>query len=113
MEKALPAEDGLMLEFEQAAELAQRFLDEEVGPGFPMLLLRDEHARVGKELFFDCQSAAYLRSGDLSDMAVGIGCVCVDMETGACRLLGAVESAEMGLFDDDEDRMTEEERSPE
>jgi hypothetical protein len=103
-----------MLEFEQAAELAQRFLDEEAGgPDFPIVLLKDEHVRVGKEIFFDCQSAAYLRSGDLSDMAVGIGCVCVDMETGACRLLGAVESAEMGLFDDDEERAAGEERPPE
>ncbi|MEE1938025.1 hypothetical protein V1L54_01085 [Streptomyces sp. TRM 70361] len=110
VEKVLPTEDGLMLEFEQAAELAQKFLDEEVGsPDFPMALVRDEHARIGKELFFDCQSAAYLESGDLSDMAIGTGYVCVDLETGACRLLGAVESVQMGLFEDDEESMDEEE----
>ncbi|PJE94179.1 hypothetical protein CUT44_28215 [Streptomyces carminius] len=102
-----------MLSIERAAELARRFLDEEVGtPDFPFELIEEQHARVGKDIFFDCQSAAYLRSGDLSDMAIGTGYVCVDGETGACRLLGAVESLEMGLFEDDEEDMDEEEERP-
>jgi hypothetical protein len=99
-ERVLPAEDGLMPSIERAAELARRFLTEEVGtPDFPFALIEEQHARVGRNIFFDCQSAAYPRSGDPSDMAVGTGCVRVDGETGACRLLGAVESVEPGTCD--------------
>ena len=95
----LAAEDGLMLDIEQAAGLAQRFLDERVGPGdVPLALVEGERAQAGGVFYFGCQSAAYLRSGDFRDMAIGVGYVAVDGETGKCRMLGAVESAELDLF---------------
>ncbi|QGZ52663.1 hypothetical protein GPZ77_00080 [Streptomyces sp. QHH-9511] len=88
-----------MLDFEEVARRARAFLDEEWShEGMKVVLVEQQHARVGREIFFECQSDAYLRSGDPSDMAVGIGYVCVDAETGACRMLGAVESAILDLF---------------
>ncbi|WP_405466896.1 YrhB family protein [Streptomyces jietaisiensis] len=88
-----------MMEVEEAAELAQRYLDEAVShEGMTFALVEGEHAQIGSEFYFDCQSAAYLRSGDIRDMAVGVGYVCVNGETGECRLLGAVESARLDLF---------------
>lgn len=47
---------------------------------------------------FGWQSVGYHRSGDFRDMAIGTGYVCVDGETGQCRMLGALESAETDLF---------------
>ncbi|MET9763119.1 YrhB domain-containing protein [Streptomyces sp. NPDC006372] len=88
-----------MLDIEQAAKLAQRFLDERAGPGVtPLALVEGERTQVGAVFYFDCQSDAYLRSGDFRDMAIGVGHVAVDGETGKCSMLGAVESAELDLF---------------
>ncbi|MFE9725751.1 hypothetical protein ACFYQ5_19670 [Streptomyces sp. NPDC005794] len=88
-----------MLDIEEATALAENFLDQEVShEGMTLALIEGERAPVGRKFYFDCQSAAYLRSGDPRDMAVGTGYVCVDGETGECRLLGAVESAELDLF---------------
>ncbi|MFF6877016.1 MULTISPECIES: hypothetical protein [unclassified Streptomyces] len=88
-----------MLDIEEATRLTQRFLDEEVSrEGMPFALVEGERAQVGSMFYFDCQSVAYLRSGDLRDMAIGTGYVCVDGETGKCRMLGAVESAKLDLF---------------
>ncbi|MGV9275603.1 YrhB domain-containing protein [Streptomyces griseosporeus] len=93
------SEDVLILDSEQAAGLAQRFLEEEAGPGdVPLALVEGARAQVGNVYYFDCQSVSYLRSGDLRDMAIGVGCVAVDGETGTCRILGAVESAALNLF---------------
>lgn len=88
-----------MMEVEEAAELAQRYLDETVShEGMPFALIEGEHAQIGKKFYFDCQSVAYLRSGDIRDMAVGVGYVCVNGDTGECCMLGAVESARLDLF---------------
>ncbi|WP_234542270.1 YrhB domain-containing protein [Streptomyces shenzhenensis] len=88
-----------MLDIEEAARLAQRFLDEETGPGdAPLALVAEERAQVGGLYYFGCQSVAYLRSGEFRDMAIGMAGVSVDAETGACRVLGAVEAAELDLF---------------
>ncbi|MFF5966914.1 YrhB domain-containing protein [Streptomyces collinus] len=88
-----------MLRIEQAARRAQQFLGEEAGSGeVPLALVETERAQVGGVFYFGCQSAAYLRSGDFRDMAIGVGYVAVDGETGKCRMLGAAESAELDLF---------------
>ncbi|MFD9278513.1 hypothetical protein ACFWD7_14660 [Streptomyces mirabilis] len=88
-----------MLTIEEATKLAERFLDEEVSHGGMAFALVDgERTLVGSTFYFDCQSVAYLRSGDSRDMAIGTGYVCVDGETGKCRMLGAVESAKLDLF---------------
>lgn len=52
----------------------------------------------GGTVDFDWQSVDYHRSGDFRDMAIGTGYVCVDGETGQCRMLGALESAGTDLF---------------
>ncbi len=88
-----------MLNVEDAAVLAQNFLDQQVShEGMALALVEGESAHVGGDFYFDCQSAAYLRDGDPRDMAVGTGYLRVDGKTGECRLLGAVESAELDLF---------------
>jgi hypothetical protein len=88
-----------MLDMAAATVLAQRFLDRQVScAGMTFALVDGDRALVGGDFFFDCQSTAFLSSGDLREMAVGTGYVCVDGETGECRLLGAVESAELDLF---------------
>ncbi|MFJ3639273.1 hypothetical protein ACIPRD_05915 [Streptomyces sp. NPDC090108] len=88
-----------MLDMEHAARLAQEFLDREVShEGMAFALVEGEYAQVEGTFYFDCQSVAYLHSGDPSDMAVGTGYICVDGETGHCRLMGAVESAKLNLF---------------
>ncbi|MEU1487188.1 hypothetical protein [Streptomyces sp. NPDC005752] len=79
--------------------LAQNFLDQQVShKGMAFALVDGECAHVGDDFYFDCQSAAYLRDGDPRDIAVGTGYLRVDGKTGDCRLLGAVESAELDLF---------------
>ncbi|MFD5872666.1 hypothetical protein [Streptomyces sp. NPDC060322] len=88
-----------MLNVEDAAVLAQNFLDQQVShEGMTLALVEGERAQVGRDFYFDCQSAAYLRDGDPRDMAVGTGYLRVDGNTGECRLLGAVESAKLDLF---------------
>lgn len=62
-----------------------------------LALAEGERAQVAGDFCFDCQSAAYLRDGDPRDIAVGTGYLRVDGNTGECRLLGAVESAELDL----------------
>nr|WSY51870.1 hypothetical protein OG999_18195 [Streptomyces sp. NBC_00886] len=88
-----------MLNIEEATKLAQTFLDEEVShEGMAFALVDGERTLVDSTFYFDCQSVAYLRSGALRDMAIGTGYVCVDGETGKCRMLGAAESAKLDLF---------------
>ncbi|MFJ8856777.1 hypothetical protein [Streptomyces sp. NPDC102437] len=88
-----------MPNIEEVAELAAVFLEERVSnESMPIALIEGEHAQVGSEIMFDCQSVAYIRSGDLRDMAIGIGHVAVNTDTGECRLVGAVEAAELDLF---------------
>ncbi|MFH8474214.1 hypothetical protein [Streptomyces sp. NPDC018000] len=88
-----------MLDMEEATRLAQEFLDKKVShEGITFALVEGSRTQVGNSFYFDCQSVAYLRSGDLRDMAVGSGYVRVDGETGECRMLGATESARLDLF---------------
>ncbi|MER7999134.1 hypothetical protein [Streptomyces sp. NPDC095613] len=88
-----------MLDMEEATRLARNFLDEKAShEGTAFALTEGERAQVGHTYYFDCQSAAYLRSGDLRDMAIGTGYVSVDGETGTCRMLRATESARLDLF---------------
>lgn len=88
-----------MLNIEEATKLAQKFLDEKVShEGTALALVEGERAQVGSTFYFDCQSVAYLRTGDLRDLAVGTGYVRVDGETGECHMLGATESAQLDLF---------------
>ncbi|MFF8366874.1 hypothetical protein ACF05F_33365 [Rhodococcus erythropolis] len=88
-----------MLDMEEATRLAKKFLDEKVShEGMVFELVEGERAQVGSTFYFDCQSVAYLRTGELRDMAVGTGYVSVDGETGECRMLGATESAQLDLF---------------
>ncbi|MDX2542050.1 hypothetical protein ACOT81_32175 [Streptomyces sp. WI04-05B] len=88
-----------MLDIEEATSLAQKFLEEEVShEGMTFGLAEGECAQIGSTIYFGCQSVSYLRSGDMKDMAVGTGYVCVDGETGDCRMLGAIESAQLDLF---------------
>lgn len=90
-----------MISTERAAAIAQDFLDDEVsGPETKMVLVPGAHAVVEGSFYFDCQSEAYLDSGDPSEMAIGVGYVCVDGNTGACWMLGVVEAARLSLFDD-------------
>ncbi|MGF1339727.1 hypothetical protein ACQSMD_06330 [Streptomyces flavovirens] len=99
MAELLSPEDRLMLDMEDAAVLAQNFLDQQVShEGMTFALVEGARAQVGNDFYFDCQSAAYLRDGNPRDMAVGTGYLRVDGKTGECRLLGAVESAELDLF---------------
>ncbi|MFJ4972984.1 hypothetical protein [Streptomyces sp. NPDC088755] len=99
MAELLSPEDRLMLNVEDAAVLAQNFLDQQVShEGLALALVGGERAQVGGDFFFGCQSAAYLRDGDPRDIVVGTGYLRVDGNTGECRLLGAVESAELDLF---------------
>ncbi|MFF4219315.1 MULTISPECIES: hypothetical protein [Streptomyces] len=101
METFRTLKGGLLLNFEQAVELANEFLAEEAKkPGVPLVLDNEYQAQAEGKFYFGCQSAAYIKSRQLSDMIIGTGCVCVDGETGTVRLLGAVESAELGLFGD-------------
>ncbi|MFF4675189.1 hypothetical protein ACFY1C_36505 [Streptomyces sp. NPDC001279] len=88
-----------MLSMEEASRLAAEFLKKTVSSeSMPMALVEGEHAHVESEIMFDCQSVAFIRSGDPRDMAIGIGYVAVNAETGECRLLGAVEAADLDLF---------------
>ncbi|MFC5173702.1 hypothetical protein [Streptomyces mutomycini] len=88
-----------MLDIAAATVLAQDFLDRQVShEGMTFALAEGESVRVGAAFYFDCQSTAFLSSGDLRDMAVGTGYVCVDGDTGECRQLGAVESAGLDFF---------------
>lgn len=88
-----------MLDIAAATVLARDFLDRHVSDeGMMFALAEGEHARVDGVFYFDCQSTAFLSSGDPREMAVGTGYVCVDGETGECHLLGAVESAGLDLF---------------
>ncbi|MFE0913986.1 hypothetical protein ACN6LI_005395 [Streptomyces violaceoruber] len=88
-----------MLDMEEATRLARQFLDQKVShEGMAFALVEGERAQVGTAFYFDCQSVAYLRTGDLRDMAIGTGYVRVDGETGECRMLGATESAQLDLF---------------
>ncbi|AZQ73512.1 hypothetical protein EKH77_21880 [Streptomyces luteoverticillatus] len=86
-------------EFRRPAELAHAFLAEEAErTGLPLTLNERNYELVNGDFIFDVQSPAYIESGKNSDMLIGIGYVCVDGETGECRMLGVEESAELELF---------------
>ncbi|WP_228988727.1 hypothetical protein [Streptomyces sp. DH8] len=88
-----------MLSGKDAAVLTQNFLEQQAsheGTGFA--LVEGVRAQVRGDFSFDCQSAAYLRDGDLRDIAAGTDYLRVDGHTGECRLLGAVESAGLDPF---------------
>ncbi|CAM5250903.1 hypothetical protein GCM10010329_07800 [Streptomyces spiroverticillatus] len=83
---------------ESARERAARFLEAGNRTAEMPLALTDGEPQVrGSVLYFDCQSTAYLRTGNWRDLAIGSGPVAVDLETGECRLTGSMETAELGL----------------
>lgn len=80
----------------RARELAEEFL--RTAPlATEFALLPQAPARRGNVVYFGCQSAAYLRTGHWSDLAVGNGPVAVDLNTGACRMLSSVEARQSEL----------------
>ncbi|MFJ9260254.1 hypothetical protein ACIRP4_08245 [Streptomyces bacillaris] len=92
-----------MISCEQAAELARAYIDEDAHNSAVELVPIDGHsAVVGNYAYFGYQDRRYLETGDPSFMVIGIGPVRVDLVTGACTTLGAVEAAEMDLFEIDE-----------
>ncbi|MFJ9330115.1 hypothetical protein ACIRPN_26695 [Streptomyces sp. NPDC101230] len=99
MAELLFPEDRLTLSVKDAPVLTQNFLEQQAShEGMALARVEGERARVGGDFSFDCQSAADLRAGDLRGVVVGTGYLRVDGNTGECRLLGAVESAELDLF---------------
>ncbi|AGK80089.1 YrhB [Streptomyces microflavus DSM 40593] len=92
-----------MISYEQAAELARTYVDEDPLNSEVELVPIDGHsAVVGDHAYFGYQDRRYLETGDPSFMVVGTGPVRVDLATGECTTLGAVEAAEMDLFETDE-----------
>ncbi|MER6634116.1 hypothetical protein ACIPM5_20775 [Streptomyces microflavus] len=92
-----------MISYEQAAELARTYVDEDPLNSEVELVPIDGHsAVVGDHAYFGYQDRRYLETGDPSFMVVGTGPVRVDLVTGECTTLGAVEAAEMDLFETDE-----------
>lgn len=87
-----------MLDIEQAAGPAQRFLDERAEPGdVPLALVAGGRPQVGSVFYFDCQSVACLRSGDFrafpsrvrvgSARADGTAQVIRSLDDTACRVV--------------------------
>ncbi|MFE7618032.1 hypothetical protein [Streptomyces sp. NPDC057496] len=92
-----------MISLEHAAELARRYVDEDpLNDQADLIPIEGYVAVVGEAAHFGFQNRAYLETGDPSLMIIGIGPVRVDLTTGECRMLGAVEAREMDLFDVDE-----------
>ncbi|MFJ2899382.1 hypothetical protein ACIO87_31455 [Streptomyces sp. NPDC087218] len=92
-----------MISPEHAAELARRYVDEDpLNDQAGLLPIEGYAAVVGEAAYFGFRNRAYLETGDPSLVIVGIGPVRVDLLTGECRMLGAVEAREMDLFDVDE-----------
>ncbi|AZM59141.1 MULTISPECIES: hypothetical protein [unclassified Streptomyces] len=92
-----------MISLERAAELARTFVDEDPRTSQVDLIPIDgEAAVVDGAAYFGYQNRGYLETGDPSRMTIGIGPVRVDLTTGACRMLGAVEAGRLGLFEADE-----------
>ncbi|MEU1466279.1 hypothetical protein ABZ467_37860 [Streptomyces sp. NPDC005727] len=92
-----------MISLEHAAELARHYVAEDpLNAHVDLVPVEGAATVVGEAAYIAFQNRAYLETGDPSQMAVGIGPVRVDLTTGACRMLGAVEAGEMDLFEVDE-----------
>ncbi|MFE2601403.1 hypothetical protein ACFXCZ_33750 [Streptomyces sp. NPDC059396] len=92
-----------MISLERAAELAQKYVDEDpLNAQVELVPVDDAVAVVGEAAYFGYQDRRYLETGDPSLMVIGIGPVRVDLLTGDCRMLGAVEAMELKLFETDE-----------
>ncbi|MGW5063466.1 hypothetical protein ACWEQ2_40395 [Streptomyces sp. NPDC004096] len=92
-----------MISLDRAAELAQKYVDEDpLNSEVDLVPVEGYVAVVGEAAYFGYQNRGYLETGDPSQMAIGIGPVRVDLVTGECRMLGSVEASEMDLFDVDE-----------
>lgn len=86
----------MMIDEEEARQRAEAFVKEysletelAIVPGVP--------ARREDILYFHCQSAEYVRTGNWRHMAVGTGPIAVDLTTGECAMIGPFEAAELGL----------------
>ncbi|NEE59122.1 hypothetical protein G3M55_83130, partial [Streptomyces sp. SID8455] len=72
-----------MISYEQAAELARTYVDEDPLKSEVELVPIDGHsAVVGDHAYFGYQDRRYLETGDPSFMVVGTGPVRVDLVTG-------------------------------
>ncbi|MFJ2898215.1 hypothetical protein ACIO87_25400 [Streptomyces sp. NPDC087218] len=92
-----------MISPERAAELARRYVAADpLNAQVDLVPIEGYVTVVGEAAYFGFQNRAYLETGDPSRMTIGIGPVRVDLTTGECRMLGAVEAEEMNLFDVDE-----------
>lgn len=85
-----------MIEESEARELAAEFAK---GYSLEMefAIAPEPPVRRGNVAYLVCQSAEFLRTGNWRDMAVGNGPVAVNLVTGECHMLGAVEATEMEL----------------
>lgn len=92
-----------MISLEQAAELAQKYVDEDpLNSDVDLIPIEGQGAVVGEAAYFGYQTRSYLETGDPSQMAIGIGPVRVDLVTGECRMLGSLEARDLDLFEVDE-----------
>ncbi|UUS33396.1 MULTISPECIES: hypothetical protein [Streptomyces] len=92
-----------MISLERAAELAQQYVtDDPLNAQVDLVPVEGAATVVGGAAYFGFQNRGYLETGDPSQMTIGIGPVRVDLATGECRMLGAVEAKETDLFDVDE-----------
>jgi hypothetical protein len=88
----------MMIEVEEAERLAKVYLESRnLSSEVEMQLAGTAPFRRDDVLYFDCQSADYLRTGNWRDMAIGSGPVAVDLKSGECRMIGAAELPELGL----------------
>ncbi|MFJ5220290.1 hypothetical protein ACIP98_37090 [Streptomyces sp. NPDC088354] len=91
-----------MISVGRAAELARAFVEEDPLNARVQLVPIEGHvAVVGSVAYFGYQDRRCLETGDPSWMVIGIGPVRVDLETGECRMLGAVEAMGLDLFEVD------------
>lgn len=92
-----------MISVERAAELARIHVDEDpLNAQVQLVPIEGYVAVVGEAAYFGYQDRRYLETGDPSMMVIGIGPVRVDLNTGACRMMGSLEARELDLFDVDE-----------
>lgn len=92
-----------MISLERAAELAQKYVDEDpLNSEVDLIPIEGYVAVVGEAAYFGYQTRGHLETGDPSQMAIGIGPIRVDLVTGECRMLGSLEAMDMDLFEVDE-----------
>lgn len=92
-----------VISIDKAAELARAFVEKDpLNSAVDLVPVDGMVAVVDGGAYFGFQERAYVETGDPSRMVVGIGPVRVDLVTGECRVLGAVEGAELGLFGGDD-----------